>query len=131
MEKRETINLGLSLRKMLAAVSYLEEAGFMGSSEGLSKVLKGVDDAETSPFKTSTCYGYWPSFSKKKLKGRLTQLVRHGFLKMVWVQEENDYFLRLTDLGKAASLGTSLVKKPSAKVPETRTIIRIQKGENK
>jgi len=116
---------------MLAAISCLEEAGFMGSSEGLSKVLKGVEDVETSPFKTSPFYGYWPSFSKKKLKGRLTQLVRHGFLKMVWVQEENDYFLLLTDLGKAASLGTPLVKKPSAKVPETRTIIKIQKGENK
>jgi len=115
---------------MLAAISSLERKGFMGSAEGLSKMLKGVGDADTSPFASASCFGYWPSFSKKKLKGRLTQLVRHGFLKMVWVKEENDYFLLLTDSGKAASLGTSLVKKTSAKIPGTHTIIKIQKGEN-
>lgn len=131
MDKRETINIGVSQRKMLSAISSLETEGYEGSAEGLSKLLKGVEDFETSPFVSAPFYGFWPSFSKKKLKGRLTQLVRHGFLKTVWVKEENDYFLVLTDLGKAASLDMPLVKKASAKVPETHTIIKITKGENR
>ncbi|MCI1245658.1 MAG: hypothetical protein LKG11_06930 [Bacilli bacterium] len=126
MAKDAFPKLGLAQRKTLSAVSLLEEKGFFGSSEGLSKIFVGLADMENRPFKDLACYGYWPSLSKKKVKGRLTQLVRKGCLRNVWVASENDYFLRLTEAGRALAATVRLRKKPLPQA-SARTIIHLEK----
>lgn len=131
MEQVPSPKLKISSRKLLAAVSLLEGKGYEGSAEGLAKLLTGVEDAETLPFGEMPLYGYWPSLSKKKIKGRLTQLVRHGYLANVYKEEEGDYFFVLTDLGRASCIGTTLMKKAPKGKCGAKTIIPITKGEKR
>lgn len=121
MVKVKKARLSIASVKLIKAVALLKEDGFWGSAEGLSKIFKGCSDSETHQFANAPYYGYWPSFSKKKLKGRLTQLVRHGYLSNVWVDEDQDYFLTLTPLGEEAILEFTLLKKnvPLKKEPHT------------
>jgi hypothetical protein len=122
MVKVKKTRLSIASVKLIKAVSLLKEDGFWGSAEGLSKIFKGMSDSETNQFAQAPYYGYWPSFSKKKLKGRLTQLVRHGYLSNVWVKEEQDYFLTLTPLGEEAILEFTLPKKSLPAKKEFHTI---------
>lgn len=131
MVQDKRIGLGLSSKRLLKAVSLLKENGYEGSGEGLSKILKGIEDGETEPLISAPYFGYWPSLSKKKIKGRLTQLVRHGFLSNVWVEEEQDYFLQLTEAGESAIIDVTITKKAPAKKSGLKTIIRFHKGEKK
>jgi uncharacterized protein YpbB len=131
MEQTKKKTLKTSLRKLVYVVSLVKEDGYQASSEGLGKILSGRLDGETLPFQQKPYFAYWPSLSKKKIKGRVTQLVRHGYLANNWVAAENDYFLSVTPKGQAEILGMTLAEKDRPAKPITHSIIKLSKGERK
>lgn len=101
-----------SLRCLLSLISLLEKEGEAATAEGWVKILRGILDEETQAVAESVCFGYLPSLSSKKLKNRFHLLVRKGYLRLVYNEEDGDYYLLLSERGRAEALPDSLRKKP-------------------
>jgi hypothetical protein len=110
-----------ALRKIVSSIASLRDEGYEASAEGLAMILRGESSGETSVL-TSPAVGQLPSLSSKKLKNRFHQLVRHGYVRLVYSEEDEDYFLALTEKGEALADPSSLKKKTI--VPKAKRLIR-------
>ena len=84
------------------------------TSEGLTKVLKGVIDFETIKYVNSSAFGYFPSYTGRRTKGRINHLMGNGYL------ETKDSFLSLTS--KCEGLSLRPLERKDFKMPESKNI---------
>lgn len=103
----------LSYRKLLSSIFVLKKMGYEVTMDGLSLILRGVRNEETAPFFESAVFAFLPSLSAKKIKGRVHQLVRQGYLRLSYSEEDQDYYLVLTESGEQAAKESEIVKKES------------------
>jgi hypothetical protein len=110
--------LRLAYRRLLSALLLLQEAGYEVTMSGLASLLRGETNAETAAVNSLPAFGAYPSLSGKTLKGRLHQLVRKGYIGLLYAPEDEDYYLVLTDSGRLEA-DPSLIK-PSGLGPRKR-----------
>lgn len=115
----------LSYRKLLSALFLIKEAGYEVTAEGLSLILRGVKTEETIPFFENSVFSFLPSLSSKRIKARVHQLVRQGYLRLSYREEDEDYYLLLTDKGNAACKPSEVLRKQKAKNIVSKKNIRL------
>ena len=108
------MKLALCYVNLLRALKTLELEGVEVTSEGLTKVLKGVIDFETIKYVNSSAFGYFPSYTGRRTKGRINHLVGNGYL------ETKDSFLSLTS--KCEELSLRPLERKDFKMPESKNI---------
>lgn len=92
--------LAKSYALLLGSILLLAQKGAEASKEGLAKIVRGVYDPETAPYSMLPSFGYCPSLSKKKVKMRLSYLIRKGYLTTHPFAEGSEEALVLTKLGE-------------------------------
>lgn len=116
--------LSPSKRRLLSFLKELQNEGYEVTSEGLSKLVRGVWDRETAILSSSVVFGQCPSLSSKRIKGRLTYLLRHGYIGLSYSEKDDDYFLFLKDTGEKEAHPEALTRKigPTSYSRNIRTI---------
>lgn len=88
---------------MLGAIALLFEANYLVNCYGLSKVIRGKEDEETSSLVYLRCFGYAPSLSSKTISRRLLSLKKKGFVEIRPYKEMEDAIF-LTIKGEMAAM---------------------------
>lgn len=119
--------LRIGYLRLLKVIDLLNEETVLVSSDGLTKLIRGLSDTETSAYKERPYFGISPSLSPKKIKGRVHYLVARGYISLEYLEAMGDYSLSLTEKGREAVSGVLLKKKKVA--PPKPTIIQKHQGE--
>ena len=90
--------LSLAYLHVLNGVYTLKLEGVEATSDGLSKILRGVVDLDTNKFIYIAAFKSFPSLSSRRLKGRVNALISNGYLEEEYDFETKTSFLRLTKL---------------------------------
>ncbi len=77
-----TFTIRKAEKKILGAIALLFEAKFITNPLGLSKVIRGKEDEETSSTCFLRCFGYAPSLSNKAISRRLLSLEKKGLIEI-------------------------------------------------
>ena len=88
--------LSLAHLHVLNGIYTLQLEGVEATSDGLSKILRGVVDLDTTKFIYSAAFKAFPSISSRRLKGRINTLLSKGYVEEVYDFETKTSFLRLT-----------------------------------
>ena len=94
--------LKLSDVRILFAIHELNEMNYYPLPHGVYKILAGVDDDETLPFRELQAYQTQISRSFKNVSRDISQLTKKGLISKIYVEQFDDYYLKLTDIGKSA-----------------------------
>ncbi|MCH3909058.1 MAG: hypothetical protein LKF75_02670 [Bacilli bacterium] len=127
MERKEENKLKPSYRHLLASILLLKEDGYEATMEGLAKVLLGIEDEETVQLTRNLAFASRPSLNKKKIKARIHSLIRHGYVKLVYSDEDDDYYLRLSEKALQENLDYPSEAKNREKTKTKRSIRAIAK----
>lgn len=119
---RET-SLKPSLVRLLALLLSLEKEGYEVTANGFCKIVLGVLDQETCELVSSASFAALPSLGSKRLKMRLHQLVRKGYIRLSYDEADEDYYLQLSEDARLLATKFPLVKK-EPKVETKRSIRR-------
>jgi hypothetical protein len=101
MKNPQKKSLKPSLVRLLSLLLSLEEEGYEVTAVGFCKIVLGILDEETRSLTGLAEFGYLPSLGSKRLKMRLHHLVRLGYVGLTYSEEDQDYYLTLTEEGKA------------------------------
>jgi len=104
---------------LLGSVRLLKKEGTEASKEGLSKLVRGIYDPETAPYSHLPLFGYCPSLSRKKVKLRLSYLIKTGYLVTKPFKEGNEEALCLTEEGEKASSIRFTVSRSTKRLDKT------------
>ena len=108
------MKLALCYVNLLRAIKTLELEGVEVTPEGLTQILKGVIDFETIKYVNSSAFGYFPSYTGRRTKGRVNHLMGKGYL------ETKDSFLCLTKMCDELELRP--LEKKDYRIPESKNI---------
>ena len=97
MQKNYFINV--TDYKVLLTVSYLNSLDYLPSSQGILKILNGVNDEETEMFSLCPTFQVLVSYNPKKLTRDINRLVTHGYIKKFKDINNNDYYFEVTEKG--------------------------------
>jgi hypothetical protein len=122
MKNPKKVALKPSLARLVSLLSHLEQEGYEVTAEGFCKILLGVLDEETRSLTSLTEFAYLQSLGSKRIKMRLHYLVRLGYVGLDYSSEDQDYYLTLTDKGRAVADPTSIVAKSPSSRPQKRSI---------
>lgn len=122
MKNPREASLKPSLVRLLALLLSLENEGYEVTANGFCKIVLGVLDQETCELVSFASFAALPSLGSKRLKMRLRQLVRKGYVHLVYDEKDEDYYLQLSeDAHLLAKRFPLLRKKPKV---ETKRSIR-------
>jgi len=110
--------ISLAHLHVLNGIYTLKLEGIEVTALGLSKILRGVVDLDTSKFVYSAAFKAFPSLSSRRLKGRINTLISKGYLEEDYDFETKTSFLRLTKTCDELRL-EPLEKKDFDMVPNT------------
>lgn len=99
MSNNSTFKLTVTHYKILETVFVLNKDSYFPLSSGINKILSGVDDKETEPFKELPTYGTLISLTNKKITRIVNILMRHNFLTQKYDDRDNSYYIAITNLG--------------------------------
>ena len=122
MKNPRKTSLKPSLVRLLALLLSLDEEGYEVTANGFCKIVLGILDEETRELTTSKAFASLPSLGSKRLKMRLHQLVRKGYVRLAYDETDEDYYLSLSEDGRALAERFPLVKKETKS--ETKRSIR-------
>lgn len=111
MKNPRKTSLKPSLVRLLALLRTLEEEGYEVTANGFCKIALGILDQETRELVTSKAFASLPSLGSKRLKMRLHQLVRKGYVRLTYDEQDEDYYLSLSEDARALAERFPLVKK--------------------
>lgn len=95
--------LSITHQKILDTVRFLNDNNFYPNQEGVYKILTGILDEETIPFKDINSFSTLISFNSKKVSRYILLLVRYGYLAKIYDKTTNDLYLKITFKGLEAS----------------------------
>lgn len=102
--------LSSAQKTILRSIYTLALEGQEATIEGLSLLLVGKYVPETELYRDSKLFGYLSSISGKKIKGRIHQLIREGYVKLIYDHKLDAQFVTLSEKCLSLSLN-SLEKK--------------------
>ena len=114
--------------KILDTISLLNDNQFFPLPDGVYKILKGVIDKETIAFMDYPTFSTLVSCKSKRISMAIMLLVRHKYLEKIYVEKEDELFLKISNFGKSFLLDYHKKHKLKYKKKEkqiTRTIIHI------
>jgi len=120
--------------KLMDVVKSLRERGAAASADGLGKIVNGSSDPEAIAFRDLDSFGSLVSLNGKRCKGLVRLLVERDYLRQIYVEEEDEYFLALTAKGEeavAAYRAHPHKKKPFVPTKTKKTIIKLSKEKQK
>ena len=88
--------------KLLDTIGYLNNMNRYPLNEGVCKIVTGVIDEETLPYRNCPTFSTLISFNGKKTTRYITALEKNGYLHRVFDRETNNLYLELTRKGKEA-----------------------------
>jgi len=122
MKNPRKTSLKSSLLRLLALLLSLDEEGYEVTANGFCKIALGILDEETRELTTSKAFASLPSLGSKRLKMRLHQLVRKDYVRLSYDETDEDYYLSLSEDGRALAERFPLAKKETK--PATKRSIR-------
>lgn len=123
MKNPRKTSLKPSLLRLLALLLSLDESGYEVTMDGFCKIALGILDQETRELVSSPAFAALPSLGSKRLKMRLHQLVRKGYLRLSYEESDQDYYLILSPDARNLAARFPLSKK-EPKVETKRNIRR-------
>ena len=130
MAKNNRFELNITDYKILETVYLLNKESYFPLANGINKILMGVDDKETEPFKDFPTYSCLISLSNKKLSRMIAMLTRYNYLTRKYDDETDEYYIAITNLG-VSYLKTFLAKRkkpyPKKESNIKPTIVKIEK----
>ena len=124
------ITLQTSDLKILRTVYELNCKQFYPLSEGVYKILSGVDDEETKEYTYVSTYKTLISYNSKKVSRFIVMLLRYGYLEKIYDKSTDELYLKISDKGLVALLDYQKKHKYKfkEKAPiEAKTIVKITK----
>ena len=88
--------------KILETVSLLNKNDLYPLSEGVYKILAGVDDDETKLYKNIATYKTLISYNSKKVARLIMMLLRYHYLENKYDIPSDKFYLKITDKGIVA-----------------------------
>ena len=86
--------------KILETVSLLNKNDLYPLSEGVYKILAGVDDDETKLYKNIATYKTLISYNSKKVARLIMMLLRYHYLERVYDPESDKLYLKVAPKGE-------------------------------
>ena len=86
--------------KILETVSLLNKNDLYPLSEGVYKILAGVDDDETKLYKNIATYKTLISYNSKKVARLIMMLLRYHYLERVYDPESGKLYLKVAPKGE-------------------------------
>lgn len=85
--------------KILETIRALNARDDYPLAEGVYKVLKGINDEETSAYRDLETFSTLISYSSKKISRCIMVLLRHGYLEKIFDPKTDELYLKITGLG--------------------------------
>lgn len=94
------LELNITYFKILKTIDLLNKENAFPNLLGLKKILKGEVDEETSKFKDILTFSTLISIGNRQLASNVKMLIRYNYLRNIYDEESNDYFLKITIKGE-------------------------------
>ena len=124
------LNLAITHYKILHTVFSLNQLSLFPNQEGVHKVLTGNDRNEYEDIRNIPTFGTLISYSSKKICHYILSLIRHAFLKNVYDEGTQEFYLQITKKGEDV-LNLFLAKRKTSYRKTTKpiklSIIRLEK----
>ena len=124
------LKLAITHYKILHTVLSLNQLSLFPNQEGVHKVLTGNDRNEYEDIRNIPTFGTLISYSSKKICHYILSLIRHAFLKNVYDEGTQEFYLQITKKGEDV-LNLFLAKRNTSYRKTTKpiklSIIRLEK----
>lgn len=124
------LKLAITHYKILHTVLSLNQLSLFPNQEGVHKVLTGNDRNEYEDIRNIPTFGTLISYSSKKICHYILSLIRHAFLKNVYDEGTQEFYLQITKKGEDV-LNLFLAKRKTSYRKTTKpiklSIIRLEK----
>jgi len=124
------LKLAITHYKILHTVFSLNQLSLFPNQEGVHKVLTGNDRNEYEDIRNIPTFGTLISYSSKKICHYILSLIRHAFLKNVYDEGTQEFYLQITKKGEdVLNLFLAMRKTSYRKTtkPIKLSIIRLEK----
>ncbi|MDY4849058.1 MAG: hypothetical protein SO176_02195 [Bacilli bacterium] len=98
MEKNLKINKSHII--ILYTIKLLNNLGYYPNENGVYKIVNGILDNETEPFKQIETFSTLVSFSSKKICRYVLALSRYGYINKIYSKPINELLLSLSEKGE-------------------------------
>lgn len=130
LKTKQEFTLSVTHFKILETVNLLNELHYYPLPSGVGKILEGVEDEETLPFKDFPTFKTLISYSSKKICRYIMMLNRYHYLGKKYDPTTNELYLEITDKGVAALTKYKAKHRSPYKKKEPSKEITIVKIEN-
>lgn len=116
--------------KILETISLLNQGDNYPLPLGVYKILKGINDEETLPFRELKTFSTLISYSSKKISRSIILLVRAGYLEKIYDPKSDELYLKITQTGfDGLSKYKKKTKRDFAKkqILKKRTIVHLER----